>query len=65
MSDAQITIRQLESGYYHIRGRGPCNYAQVPSLESDPAEYSHPEASPKFLALARQAVREARDANPT
>ncbi len=23
-----VSIRRLESGYWHIRGRGPCNWAQ-------------------------------------
>jgi len=34
----KIEIKKLPSGYYHIRGRGPCNWAQVekwPCSESD------------------------------
>jgi hypothetical protein len=26
-----ITIKKLEFGYYHIRGVGPCNWAQPPN----------------------------------
>jgi hypothetical protein len=25
----QIKVKKLPSGYYHIRGIGPCNWAQV------------------------------------
>ena len=28
----KITIEKLPSGYYHIRGEGPCNWAQVENL---------------------------------
>jgi hypothetical protein len=26
----KITYKRLPSGYWHIRGRGPCNWAQPP-----------------------------------
>ena len=28
----KIIIKRLPSGYYHIRGEGPCNWAQVQTL---------------------------------
>jgi len=28
----EIIIKRLPSGYYHIRGEGPCNWAQVQTL---------------------------------
>lgn len=28
-----ISVRRLSSGYWHIRGVGPCNYAQPPIEE--------------------------------
>ena len=24
-----VSVRQLESGYWYVRGRGPCNWAQL------------------------------------
>jgi hypothetical protein len=53
MSDWQpIEIRQLESGYFHIRGRGPCNWAQPPSWpcsEEMLRQHAFPEASDAFI----------------
>lgn len=52
---AQIQITRLESGYYHIRGRGPCNFAQPPNWPCDLdtlREHAHPEASESFLRAA-------------
>ena len=37
MSGAEISsIRRLESGYWHIRGYGPCNWSQPAEWPCDP-----------------------------
>ena len=34
MTEAEeLTVKRLPSGYVHIRGRGPCNWAQGPSIQ--------------------------------
>ena len=30
-----LTIKRLPSGYWHIRGSGPCNWAQPPFFPCD------------------------------
>ena len=30
MTGQRLTIKKLTSGYWHIRGEGPCNWAQPP-----------------------------------
>jgi hypothetical protein len=32
-----LEIKRLSSGYWHIRGAGPCNWAQPPIWPSDEA----------------------------
>jgi hypothetical protein len=56
-----ITVRRLSSGYYHVRGRGPCNWSQPPRWpcsEEELREHAFPEAGEEFLrragALARK-----------
>lgn len=55
----KIDVKVLPSGYYHIRGDGPCNWAQPPywpcSIEVLRA-HAFPEASDGFL---REAIRKA------
>jgi len=50
-----ITITQLPSGYWHIRGRGPCNWAQPPHWpcsEEVLRAHAFPQASEEFFADA-------------
>lgn len=51
----EIEVTQLSSGYYHVRGRGPCNYSQPPYWPADKEtlrQHAHPEASEAFLEAA-------------
>ena len=53
-----IIIQRLESGYWHIRGNGPCNWAQPPHWPCDEATlraHAFPQASEAFIraVLAR------------
>jgi len=46
-----LTIKRLESGYYHIRGQGPCNWCQPPRWPASPEEIDEsmfPEAGTEF-----------------
>lgn len=54
-----VTVKRLSSGYYHIRGVGPCNWAQVPSLPCDEKTlraHAFPEASESFIRAALRLV---------
>ena len=54
----KLSAKRLVSGYWHIRGDGPCNWAQPPEWPCDePTLRAHafPEASEKFI---RAALRE-------
>lgn len=54
-----LQIRKLESGYFHIRGLGPCNWAQPkhwPCDEETLRKSAFPQASEEFI---REALREA------
>ena len=56
----KITIRRLDSGYYHIRGEGPCNWSQPPCLtdwREDIRKHAHPEAGDEFIQAAIEVVR--------
>lgn len=48
-----ITIKKLESGYFHIRGVGPCEWTQPPIWPSSDVEFlrlhAFPQASEAFL----------------
>ncbi len=47
-----ITIKQLSTGAWHIRGNGPCNWTQPPTWPCDEATiraHAFPEASEEFL----------------
>ena len=53
-----ITVKQLDSGYWHVRGDGPCEWSQPPHFPCDEKtlrEHAFPEASDKFI---REAARE-------
>lgn len=50
-----ITTRRLESGYWHVRGQGPCNWSQPPHWPCDEAtlrKHAFPEASEEFISAA-------------
>lgn len=50
-----ITVKRLPGGYWHIRGRGPCNWAQVeqwPCTEKQFRKGMFPEASENFIKEA-------------
>jgi hypothetical protein len=51
----KIIVQKLSSGYYHIRGDGPLNWAQPPIWPCDYdslREHAFPEASEEFLRAA-------------
>ena len=53
-----LTIKRLDSGWYHIRGNGPCNWCQPPRWPANRQEIEDamfPEASPEFR---REVLRE-------
>ena len=48
----KITAERLSTGWWHIRGQGPCNWAQPPTWPCDEAtlrEHAFPEASESFI----------------
>ena len=50
-----ITVRRLSSGYYLIRGRGPCNWSQPPYWPCPMGvlrDHAFPQASEDFLRAA-------------
>lgn len=50
-----ISVTRLDSGYYHIRGVGPCNWSQPPRWpcsEEEISKYAFPEASKEFIKKA-------------
>ena len=60
-----ITVERLQSGFFNVRSRGPCNFTQVPWWPCDYSiieTYAHPEASKDFLLevdkLAHELIRE-------
>lgn len=55
-----IKIIRLPGGWWHVRGRGPCNWAQPPEWPCSEAmlrAHAFPEAGEAFL---REAIRAAR-----
>ncbi len=47
-----LEIKKLDSGYYHIRGDGPCNWAQPPHWPCDEEtlrKHTFPQAGEKFI----------------
>ena len=57
----QISVRQLPSGWWHIRGVGPCNWAQPPSWPCSDEELRQSAFCQAGESFIRAAVR-ARDA---
>lgn len=59
MSKSGIVVKRLPTGYYHVRGRGPCEWAQPkywPASEEEIRSTAFPEASEEFILSA---IREA------
>ena len=55
-----VRVRKLESGYWHVRGFGPCNWAQPPAWPCDEATlraHAFPQASEEFIRAALDAAR--------
>jgi hypothetical protein len=51
-----VTVKQLESGYFHLRGVGLCNWAQPPRWPLPPEELEAAffgEAGERFRAAVR------------
>jgi hypothetical protein len=51
----KVSVRRLESGFYHVRGVGPCNWAQPPAWpcsEDMLRQSAHPEAGEGFIRAA-------------
>lgn len=60
----KISVRRLSSGFSHIRGRGPCNWAQppcYPCAEAVLREHAFPAASEEFIQTVLRAMRRAND----
>jgi hypothetical protein len=54
--DQTITVTRLSSGYWHLRGIGPCNWAQPetwPCNESDLEDSFFAEAGETFRRVVR------------
>jgi len=61
MTNKMVTIRRLSSGYYHVRGSGPCEWAQPPHWPCSEAvlrEHAFPEASERFIRTALRSTEE-------
>lgn len=55
MHKREIRVRQLESGYWYVRGKGVCNFSQPPHWPCDAEvlrQHAHPEASDEFIRQA-------------
>lgn len=56
-----ITVKQLSSGWWHIRGEGPCNWAQPPHWPCDEETlraHTFGEAGERFVQAALRASEE-------
>lgn len=54
-TEMNITITRLSTGYWYIRGDGPCEWAQPPTWPCDEATlraHAFPEASEDFIRAA-------------
>ena len=57
-----ITVTRLESGYFHVRGDGPCEWSQPrswPCSEEELRKAAFPEASDRFIREAAAKANEA------
>jgi hypothetical protein len=62
-----LIIRPLDSGYWHIRGEGPCNWAQPPTWPCDPKvldEHFFVQAGDRFRAAVHAANAALLEARP-
>ncbi len=62
-----ITVTKLESGYWHIRGDGPCNWAQPPCWPCSYevlVEHAFPEAGPLFLRKCQEIIDQDESGEP-
>ena len=60
-----IAVQRLSSGYWHIRGEGPCNFAQPPHWPCDEETlraHTFHEASEGFIQAAIRLAEGAPDA---
>ena len=58
----KITATRLESGWWHVRGEGLCNWAQPPEWPCDEAALrasAFPEAGEEFLRAAARVAQAA------
>ena len=62
-----LHIKRLSSGYYHISGDGPCEWAQPPTWPCDETTllaHTFPQASAEFFnEMLRRAERDRRAEN--
>ena len=66
METEMFTVRKLDTGYYHIRGLGICNWAQPPHWpchEDTLRASAFPEASEDFLRSVVRAANVMLEAN--
>ena len=57
----RILVHRLDSGYYHVRGEGPCNWAQPPFWPCDEQtlrNHVFSEASEGFIRAALEGPEE-------
>ncbi len=53
-----IIVKRLQSGYYHVRGDGPCNWSQPKTWPCDEEHFrahAFPEAGEQFIREAMTA----------
>jgi hypothetical protein len=58
INDHDISVKRADNGWWHIRGQGPCNWAQPPHWPCSEAtlrEHAFPEASEGFIRSALRA----------
>jgi hypothetical protein len=56
-----IQVRRLDSGYWHVRGQGPCNWSQPPCWpcsEDVLRAHAFPQASEGFIQAASLHAKE-------
>lgn len=61
---SELSIKRLSSGYFHVRGRGPCEWGQYetwPPTNSDINDGTFVLASDRFRAAVREAAERAEE----
>ncbi len=64
MAERITGLKQISTGWYHIRGIGPCNWVQTPEWPATEAvirEHAFPEASEEFIKLVIEAAEREQD----